>query len=333
MYNVLIFGTGSIGGVYACILSNASANVTCVCRSNYEEARKNGFAVTSSVFGRLHARPVIVRSVQEATQSCSDGFHFIVLCTKATKETTSITLEALEHAVNSRSKFPTLVIIQNGLGVEESFHIAFPSTVIISGVAYLPTTQTSPAVFSHSETEHLHLGLYPSQCPSVSSQTHLHDFARLVRAGNATVTVHDDIQRERWKKIVANGALNPVCALTRCRDRELIDLVDVAGAMIMDVMQEIASVASSQGYEDVVTQAVVEAQYARCLARPYPGVEPSMMADARLSRPMEVYAIVGEMVSIARQARIDTPRLKMLYVLITGLNHALQTGREGTSQV
>lgn len=333
MSNVLIFGTGSVGGVYACILSIAGANVTCICRSNYEEAKKNGFTVTSTVFGNLHARPDIVRSVQEAMKTCSDGFDFIVICTKATKETTSVALEALEHVVNDRPKPTTLVVIQNGLGVEAPFHVAFPSTAIISGVAYLPTTRTSPAVFSHTETEHLHLGLYPSQCQSVSSQTQLHDFARLVRAGNATATVHNDIQRERWKKIVANGALNPVCALTKCRDRELIELVDVAGAMMKDTMQEIAFVAGSQGYGDVVTQAVVETQHARCLARPYPGVEPSMMADARLSRPMEVHAIVGEMVSIARKALVDTPRLTMLYVLITGLNHALQTEREGTSQV
>ena len=328
MPNVLIFGTGSVGAVYACILSRAGAEVTCVCRSNYKAAKDNGFTVHSSILGQLHARPTVVCSVTEAMRTSRVAFDFIVTCIKATDEVTEVALPALVPAVKSGSH-TVLVVVQNGLGVEEPFRAAFPSTTIISGIAYLPTTQTAPTTFSHSEVEHLHLGLYPSQPPSATTlHQPLHNFAQLVKAGNATVSVHVDVQAERWKKIVANGTLNPICALTRCRDRELIGLVDSAETMIRDVMQEIACVATSQGYGDVVTQDLVDRQYARCLARPLPGVEPSMLADVRLLRPLEVHAIIGEVVEVGRQNNIDTPRLAMLHILLTGLNHALQAERE-----
>lgn len=38
---------------------------------------------------------------------------------------------------------------------------------------------------------------------------------------------------------------------------------------------------------------------------------------------MEVEAIVGNPLKIARELRIDTPRLELLYVLSAGLNKAL----------
>ena len=208
------------------------------------------------------------------------------------------------------------MLIQNGLGVEKPFYKAFPGTPVISGVAYLPTTQISPASFVHSEMETLHLGLYPS---APASQP-LERFAELIRLGGATAKIHHDIQSQRWRKIVANGAVNPICALSRCRD-ELIQLSPCLGeALFEDVMQEIASVAKSAGYGHIVTPEVVGAQLARTLSRPPPGVQPSMMADALEARPMEVQAVVGEMVQIAGEKGIHIPRLVTLYVLLKGLN-------------
>lgn len=50
--NVLLFGLGGIGGVYACILHlSGKCNVHVVARSNYEAVKSKGFRLVSPKFG------------------------------------------------------------------------------------------------------------------------------------------------------------------------------------------------------------------------------------------------------------------------------------------
>lgn len=50
--NVLLFGLGGIGGIYASILSLSGAvNVHVVARSNYENVKEKGFKLVSQKFG------------------------------------------------------------------------------------------------------------------------------------------------------------------------------------------------------------------------------------------------------------------------------------------
>lgn len=331
MSKVLVLGTGCIGAVYACLLSRVDqARVTCVCRSNYDSVKTRGLKISSSIFGDLQARPMVVRNVEEAVSKADEPFDFVVVSTKATDSVTKSVIQQIKSVLTSKQT--SIVLIQNGLGVEKPFHKAFPETTIISGVTYLPTTQVSPGVFVHSEVEILHLGLYPSSsssslaAPSSSSKPPpLVNFAELVRQGGATARIHDDVQAERWCKIVANGTVNPICALSRCRDRKLVEMSSLAISIFREVMLEIAAVAASAGYSHVVTSDVVEAQLSRTLSRPPPGVQPSMMSDALEERPMEVQAIVGEIVKIAGEKGIHIPRLETLYVLLEGLDQALRS--------
>jgi 2-dehydropantoate 2-reductase len=50
--NVLLFGLGGIGGIYASILSLSKAvNVHVVARSNYQSVKEKGFKLVSQKFG------------------------------------------------------------------------------------------------------------------------------------------------------------------------------------------------------------------------------------------------------------------------------------------
>jgi 2-dehydropantoate 2-reductase len=325
MVNVLVFGTGSIGSVYTCILSRAGVSVTTVCRSNYDQVLSHGIKVTSKLLGDLCARPIVVRTVNEALSQSRDPFDFIFVCTKATPQCTVAAIESIRPAV--RLGFTAIVLIQNGLGVERPFHDAFPDTPVVSGVAYLPTTQISLGVFSHTEGELLYLGIYATEISNTLSSTsekQLNVIVQQLKAGGATVSVSKDIQEERWSKILANGTVNPICALSRCRDRQLIDVSDTAAGLFRDVMQEIAAVGTAAGYGHIVTPEMIEKQLARSFSRPLPGVQPSMMADALASRPLEVQAILGEIVRIAAEKGVESPRLTTLFVLSEGLDFASQ---------
>ncbi|RYP06170.1 hypothetical protein DL764_003319 [Monosporascus ibericus] len=165
-------------------------------------------------------------------------------------------------------------------------------------VVYLPVTQISPAVVHHREVELLHVGTYPAEAtpkPKEAAQA----FTELVRSSGGSVKLHDGIQFERWTKLLVNGSWDPICALTRLRDRQFIDGHVDALHFIRDVMLEICAVAQACGYEGV-DDGLVDYQIGRAFVREPPGVQPPMMADALAERSLEVEAIIGNLVRLAQ---------------------------------
>ncbi|KAI1384441.1 6-phosphogluconate dehydrogenase C-terminal domain-like protein [Hypoxylon trugodes] len=347
MPKVLVFGAGALGACYAYVLAKAlgEIEVTTVCRSNYDEVARNGFTINSKLWGNnLHFQPRVVRSPAEAAQLLVDGecFEYIIVTSKALTTTPS-TPEILAPVVEKGRS--AIVLIQNGIGIENEYVTAFPGNSVLSAVAYFPATQVRPGVVEHREVELLHVGTYPPDAPPAHKDV-ARAFVGLLGQGGATAKLHGDVQRERWVKLLVNAVWNPVCALTRLRDREFIDadrdlrlgststrekgkeeregdrLVSEMGdglRFIKDVMLEIASVAQAYGYGDV-NEDMVDFQIKRAAVRDLPGVQTSMLTDALAGRAMEVDAVVGNAVRMAREKGIETPMLKTIYVLANGLS-------------
>lgn len=316
--------------MYAFLLHRAGADVTCVCRSTYETAKLNGFTIESTVFGLHTFRPAIVKSVQQALNQPTPStlFDFIVVCTKAVSNTdiSQSPLSLIRPAV--RVGITSVVVIQNGLGVERIYREAFPDNTIISGVTYMPVTQISPGVFSHTETQKLHVGVYPGQNATPLDHRNTESFTNLLKSAGADVEIHEDVQIERWKKLVGNATWNPICALSRCRDLEFLQASPaLAEKFIVEAMREVVAVAAASGYGSHVTEGTMSMQLGRSKARKWPGVEPSMLADMALGKSMEVEGIIGEVVKVANEKGVNVPRLETLYLLLRGYDWVARQGR------
>ncbi|KAI0458366.1 2-dehydropantoate 2-reductase [Xylaria acuta] len=330
---VLIFGAGSLGTVYAWVLSRAipESSITAICRSNYEAASQSGFTINSTIWGSdLHVRPQVVRSVSEAVaQSRSQPFDYILVTSKALRTSPS-TAELIRPAITPGTT--AVVLIQNGIGVEEEYARLYASdnVPILSTVAYLPATQTAPAVVRHSEVEHLHVGTYPASGVPETHKRAAQAFVDLLKTAGATATLHDDVQAQRWGKLVVNGSWNPICALTRLRDGQFIQSGGNYGGakeneenealqFVRDVMLEIAGVAQACGYKDI-DEKLIDFQLGRAISRGLPGIQPSMLADALDMKSIEVESLIGNAVRIARAKEIPVPMLQTIYLLARGLN-------------
>ena len=164
----------------------------------------------------------------------------------------------------------------------------------------------------------LHIGTYPATAPAAFKASAA-AFAGLLTKCKAFVKLYDDVQPQRWIKLLLNTAWNPVCALTRCRDKVFLDSGDETEEFIIDMMLEVVAVANACGCSSV-TEETATLQLSRVLVRDWPGVQPSMMADALEGRNMEVEAIVGNVLRLARQHGVKTPLIKTIYILTTALN-------------
>jgi 2-dehydropantoate 2-reductase len=314
---VLLFGAGSVGAVYLWLLSKV-ADTTAVCRSNYDIVSENGFVINSSIFGQdIRFKPQVVRDCEEAASVAeSVPYDYIVVCSKAIP---GLVPKLIAPAVTPGKT--AIVLMQNGVGIEQEYFDAFKNTPIISAVVYLPATQRPSGVIKHGEVENLQLGAFP---PS-TSQEHAESFAGLVRAAGGTATAFEDVQTKRWSKLLVNASWNPICALTLSRDTDVLGSCDEASGVLLAVMMEIRDIADVYGY--TITKEDVVHQLGRAQAR-IPinaGIEPSMLQDVQSSRRIEVEAIVGNAVRMGKAKGVRCDRLELLYVLAKTLD--LQIGR------
>ena len=143
---VLVHGSGAIGAIYIYILQQSGCTVTAVCRSNYSAVKANGFTIDSDKFGKnIKVRPDhVVQSPAEAASQGLGPFDYIIVSTKALPGQKLSTPEIIRPAVTEGET--TIVLIQNGIGIEDEYAAAFPKNILISCVVYLPTTQISPAI-------------------------------------------------------------------------------------------------------------------------------------------------------------------------------------------
>ena len=326
---VLVFGTGAVGAVYAWILARAvpPSNVYCICRSNYAVASTQGFTINSTIYGNnLIFKPHVAWTVQEAASLLPSGeeFDYIVITAKAIPTTPSIA-EQLRLAVGPNT---IIALIQNGITIEEPYATLYPDNPLLSCVAYLPTTQTSPAVISHRAVELLHIGTYPSNHPSPEHRKAATSFAQLLNSGGGSTKVHNDIQFQRFSKLLVNASWNPICALSLSRDAQFLHASpEPALELVKSLMLEISLIAQACGYHDI-DASTVEDQINRAKMQELPGVEPSMLTDAKNHASMEVDAIVGNAVRLADEKGVKTPLLKAVYALVKALDSSFERERE-----
>jgi 2-dehydropantoate 2-reductase len=308
---VLLFGAGGVGTVYLWLLSKTSTT-TAVCRSNYDVAKRDGFIINSSIFGHnIHFRPNVVQSCQEAASADPMPFDYIVVCSKAIPSTVPTWIAPAVTPGHT-----AIVLLQNGIGIEEEYRTAFPSNPIISTVLYFPATQRPAGVITHGEIERLEMGAYPSSAPD----THAKAFARLVTSAGATAILHTDIQQIRWTKLLINASWNPICALALSKDTDVLQSSPGAVHIIEAVMLEIRDIAAAHGHDITLEKVQFELGRAKARIPINAGIEPSMLQDVLSERRIEVEAIIGNPVRMGKAKGVRCDRLELLYVLAKTLD-------------
>lgn len=297
--------------MYLWLLSKTSVT-TAVCRSNYDVAKNDGFIINSSIFGHgIRFKPTVVRNCEEAVSVESAPFDYIVVCSKAIPGTVPKWISPAVTAGHT-----VIVLLQNGIGIEEEYSAAFPNNPIVSTVLYFPATQRPAGVIRHGEIERIEVGAYPSS----ASDEHAQAFTNLVSSAGATAILHKDIQLLRWTKLLINASWNPICALAGCKDTEVLESHDGAPDVIEAVMMEIRDIAIAHGYN--ITTEKVQFELGRAKARVpiHTGIEPSMLQDVQTCRRIEVEAIVGNTVRLGKSKGVKCDRLELLYLLAKALD-------------
>lgn len=356
MSRILLHGTGAIGTIYAYQLIQAGCDVTVTCRSNYEAViKQNGFHLDSVIYGKgLHIQPKVVRSPLEAVEnsrnsnsnSSDEGegvYDYLLVACKAIPE--SQTAETIAPAVTWGRT--TIVLLQNGIGIEEEYSKKFPENLLLSGVVYCPVTQTSPGYITMGDVERLEIGEFSSSSSSSlssgennkNSATEINPstskFLQLLKSGGGNpIHYHPStsMQERRWFKLLLNAPWNPICALTLSRDLAFLAAEPSSSvAVIRGVLDEVIAISQALGYTSVTTEAAEQGLATIMSREGTAGIEPSMLVDVLWTRRTEHEVILGNPVRVARKLGVEVPRMEMLYAMVKALDLSHQKRKEGKS--
>ncbi len=158
---------------------------------------------------------------------------------------------------------------------------------------------------------------------AANSRLKLDELGRLLRDGGMDVTVVDDAWPAVWRKVVTNAAVNPLTALIRRTNAEL--LADSPASRVADcVAREVARVATASGVHIAEDEAVTQW---RAMAALTGANRSSMLQDVEAGRPTEVDAISGAVAREADRRGIAAPMNQAMTILVKSITNGNPEGR------
>ena len=287
-----IIGTGAIGGYYGCKLARNGEEVHFLLHSDYEYVCTNGMQV-DSCDGSFHLERV------NAYQSTSEmpAVDVVLVCLKSTRN--HLLKELLSPLVHEGT---LVVMIQNGIGIEEDVQQVFPQAQLVAGLAFICSAKTEPGRVNHQCYGQINFGNFSCRNEQLFQEL-VNDFNRAgVKAG--VVEYHE----ARWKKAVWNMPFNGMTVALNTRTDLLLKNPSTR-ALIHEQMLEVLDIAHAWGVTNIDEEFVNKMIEMTDAMTPY---SPSMKLDYDFHRPMEIGYLYSRPIAKAHEKGLRVPRLEML---------------------
>jgi 2-dehydropantoate 2-reductase len=325
---IAIIGVGAIGGLVGTRLALAGDEVTFIARgANLAALRSEGIRLIA-----VDGTEERVAKVKATDDYAAVGPQDVVILGMKAHQ-----VEAVAPQVPKLFGADTVVIpMQNGIphwyfhdhggeltgtrmnsvdpnGVLEE-HI--PCRRVIGCVVYPAAELIAPAVIKHVEGNRFPLGEPNGQ----SSDRIAALSARFVNAG-FQAPILGDIRAEIWLKLWGNITFNPISALSRATLAGICQY-PLTRSLAEAVMTEAQTVANKLG---VTFRVPLEKRIAG--AERVGHHKTSMLQDVEAARPLEVDALLGSVIELARLTNTPTPHLDTVYALTKLLAQGVENGK------
>jgi 2-dehydropantoate 2-reductase len=195
-----------------------------------------------------------------------------------------------------------VVLIQNGIGVEDDVQKMFPGVQLAAGLAFICSAKTEPGVVSHQCYGSINLANY--SCRDEAKMQAVVDEFRA--AGIETGLV--EYNEARWKKAVWNMPFNGMTVALHTQTDKLLKNPSTR-QLIREQMMEVVGAAQHLGVKNLDETFVEKMITMTDEMTPY---SPSMRLDYDFHRPMEIYYLYTRPLEIAREAGFPMRKLEML---------------------
>ena len=304
---IAVIGAGAVGSYYGGRLAEAGHDVTFLMRRDYDAVKENGLKFTSPQGDFTLSHPQIVRESKDI------GPVEWVICSL---KSTSID-DAQELVQPCVDKNTRIIVLMNGLGLEDHFAEWFGPQRIFGGMAFTGINRGEPGVVHHIHYGSITLGHYSDD----PAETEL--AVRLWSQSKVKVTITDCLLYTRWEKLCWNIPFNGLAVAAGGITVDQIMNNPGLRQAARTIMEEvIASGNADLNFHKESTHIDHDATIKRFhdSSDNMGDYRPSTMIDFVEGKRMEIPAIFGEPLRRAQLLGVSTPQLILLTVLLHELN-------------
>lgn len=306
---IAILGTGALGGVIAGCLADTQADLVCFSRGSSAELLESGltiFTPEGTVEMIPRERYLLIDSEKgPLDMSMYDSCDVVIIAGKAdsTSSLSSIAEEIL-------SENGIAVSIQNGLGNMDIIASRVGLENVIGGSTTHSAWRDERGVHWTGRGS-IFLGSMDGSEPSPTAS----EFVSILGEAGLNPKWSSEIEKEIWKKLMINVAINPVCAIAGVRNGALAELPEL-WSLSLEAMKEAELVARAYGID---LGAMDNEEYLRKVVYATAENRVSMLQDLMAGRMTEIDVISGAVVSKGQELGIPTPINKVLLTLVKGI--------------
>jgi 2-dehydropantoate 2-reductase len=256
-------------------------------------------------------------------------------------------VDLITPALPKNSNKTTLLLLQNGLNIEKPFLYPHPNIPILSGISMIGSAEPSPGHIVQDEGDKLLIGAFPTSNinPAVPERRAEEFVALYAKGGKTDCQYSPNVLHDRWKKLVFNACLNPICAITGLDDGRLRLADGALDGLVRPAMREIVAAAKAVcGVE--LAEDVIEATIHVDPLESY--LKPSMQQDlekvslcggsqgpqksavctnTQQGNFIEFENLLGEPLRAGKDAGVAMPTLEVLYQLAKAIQWRIKESR------
>jgi 2-dehydropantoate 2-reductase len=295
--SLLILGTGAMACLFGARLAAAGERVTFLGTwgDGLEALQGNGVCIIDAD-GAEHVYPVLATSDPADCRGAS--LALVLVKSWQTERAARQLAECLEAD-------GVALTLQNGLGNREKLAFTLGADRVALGVTTTGATLAGPGRVRPGGDGVVYL----------EADARLKPLVKLLQRVGVQVELKPQMDSVMWGKLTANAAINPLSALLRVPNGELLASAS-ARALLGSAAGEVAAVAAALGrtldHPDPV--AMVES-----VARRTATNTSSMLQDVLRGAPTEIDFICGAIVNAGEKCGVPTPTNRVLWLLVKAL--------------
>ncbi|PWA02184.1 hypothetical protein BB558_001686 [Smittium angustum] len=304
--------------MYGWRMKEGGENVSVICRSNYEAVKENGFSIESVKYGSHKFIPNNVYStIKDASKD--QEYDYILVCTKALPNITNPT-DILKPLIKSNKT--AIVLVQNGIGLEDPYVKAYPENPLITCAVYIDTEQKPGGIIEHGTMLELAYGLHTNKKDDnldLMRNSVISNFHNILTSGGITSIVSTNIQKLKWFKLVWNAGLSPISVLSgKYPGGELVRNPGTR-KIILNIMSEVVKVGEAVTggpLHDKLSASEIPEHFVNFTESLSKIFITSMLQDFMNKKPMEHQVILKNVIDLAKGLNISVPTLETMYELL-----------------
>lgn len=294
--NIVIYGTGGVGGYFGARLAQAGNSVTFIARGKHLEAiKKNGLQLKSPKGDYLVFPANATANIADVTD-----IDLILVCVKTWQ------METTAKEINWVLSEKTMVIsLLNGVNNAEVLGAVINKKHILGGLCKVVSKIDGYGIINHLSFEPT---IVFGELDNGKTERALLLEKVFLNAG-ITVKLAENIQTEIWSKFLFISTISAIGALTRATVGEIIASPQLKKIM-RQTADEIAAVAKAKGI--YLSETIVEKQFQMIESQPYETTS-SLQRDMMEGKPSELEAQNGTIVKMGFELGIPTPVNAFIY--------------------